>query len=174
MTETLPDLLGDNLDLVFVGLNPAKVSAQKRHYYSHPRNWFWRWLSDSPLVDRVLRPKDDGDLPDRYGIGLTDVLKLVETDSGNVTSTQRQAAVPDFKRRIEAAAPRVVCFNGAAAFKAVFGRKAWRAHSWGRQDVRIVDSEVWVMPMSSGSAAGSHKYAPSVLKNLAAALGRSG
>ena len=168
---TLPDILLPGLDVVFVGLNPAKFSAQQGHYYSGPRNRFWRWLSDSPLVDRELGPDDDGDLPGSYGIGLTDVLKLVETDSANVAPAAHPDAVLDFRRRIAAAAPSAVCFNGAEAFKAVFPGR-WESYAWGPQNVTLGDSEVWVMPMSSGVAAGSHKYAADVLAELAEALSR--
>ena len=173
MTETLPDLLRPGLDLVFVGINPANRSARVGHYYKHLRNEFWRWLSASPLVDRELGPEDDHDLPERYGIGLTDVVKRVETDSTKVCRDEQEKARSEFQQRIVDAAPRVVCFNGAVAFKAVFGQKAWRSRSWGRQNVHLAGAEVWVMPSSSGTASGAHKYAPGVLEELATALSRT-
>ena len=169
--RTLDDLMPPGLDLVFVGINPPEYSAQRQRYYSHPNNRLWRWLSDSTLVDREVGPDDDDGLPERDGIGFTDVVKRVETDSRNVTPAELRAAVPDFKRRIADASPRAVCFNGAKAFEAVFPRQ-WTPGAWGRHDVPLGGATVWVMPSSSGSAGGAHKHAPHVLRDLARALGR--
>ena len=169
--QTLDDLMPPGLDLVFVGINPPEYSAQRRHYYSHPTNRFWRWRSDSTLVDRKVGPADDDVLPERDDIGFTDVVKRVETDSRNVTPAELRAAAPDFKRRIADASPRVVCFNGKKAFEAVFPRK-WTPGAWGRHDVPLAGAMIWVMPSSSGSAGAYHKDAPRVLRDLACALGR--
>ena len=61
--RTLPDLLQPGLRLVFVGINPGELSARRGHYYAHPGNGFWKALSASPLVDRLLCPEDDRILP---------------------------------------------------------------------------------------------------------------
>ena len=153
MTDTLPDLLRPGLDLVFAGLNPAERSASLGHYYAHPNNDFWTMLSASPLVDSEVGPDDDGDLPDRFGIGLTDVVKRVVTDSGEVSKAELRDAVPAFERRIADAAPRAVCFNGAKVFDALYpGARAPR--TWGRQRRDIGGAEIWVMPSTSGSTRG--------------------
>lgn len=169
--EPLPDLLRPGLDLVFVGINSGEQSAQRGHYYSHPNNEFWRWLSASDLVGSTVSPEDDRDLPERFNIGLTNVAKRVEADSTNVSRAELRAAAPDLERRIADNSPRAVCFNGKNAFEAVFPRD-WTPGAWGRQDVRLAGADVWVIPSSSGTARGYHKHAPRVLRDLARALGR--
>ncbi len=152
MTNTtgLPDLLRPGLDLVFVGVAPGKRSAQENHYYSDPRNVFWRMLSDSDLVDGEVGPTDDELLPDRYGIGFT-----------NVTN-------PGFGRIAEFA-PHKVCFNSKEAFDLAFPGK-WRPRQWGCQSVKIAGASVWVMPSTSGLAGGYHQHIPRVLKQMAQEL----
>lgn len=169
--ETLPDLLRPKLDLVFVGINPGERSAERGHYYGHPGNAFWRRLSSSPLVGRAVTCEDDASLL-REGIGFTDVVKRVVTDSTQVTDDELLAAVAGFRERIASASARAVCFTAVRPFEAVYPR-AWRAHGWGRQAVpALAGAEVWVMPSPSGRAAGSHRHIDTVLADLARALGR--
>ena len=172
--RTLPDLLRPGLDLVFVGINPGERSAARGHYYGHPGNAFWRALSASPLVGRALTPEDDARLADEAGIGFTDVVKRVLTDSSGVTAAELAAAAPAFRRRIRAAAPRAVCFTATHPFLALYPG-AWRAHGWGRQPVPPLEgAAVWVMPSPSGRAAAYHGRIAAVLADLAASLGREG
>lgn len=173
MPETLPDLLRPGLDLVFVGINPGERSAQRGHYYGHPGNAFWRSLSESPLVTRAVAPEDDVLLGDEAGIGFTDVVKRVLTDSTGITASEFAAAEADFRHRIRAAAPRAVCFTATRPFLAVYPRM-WQARAWGRQPVPPLEgAEVWVMPSPSGRAAAYHREIAQVLTDLAVSLGRA-
>ncbi len=194
--RTLPDLLRPGLDLVFVGMNPGERSARLRHYYAHPGNAFWPALSASPLatpplaaatsIDAppgggALTPEDDRALPARLGIGFTDLVKRVLTDSAQLSAAELRAAAPALRGRIAYARPRVVCFTSTRAFSALF-RGAWRPRAWGRQPVTLAAGgrggenveavEVWVMPSTSGRAAGHREHVHRVLAELATALGR--
>lgn len=171
LLETLPDLLRPGLDLVIVGINPGERSAERGHYYGHPGNAFWRVLSRSSLVARAVTCEDDASLLEA-GIGFTDVVKRVITDSAQVTDAELRAAVEGFRARIAAASPRAVCFTSTRAFAAVYPG-AWHARAWGRQDVPPLEgASVWVMPSPSGRAAAYHGEIDAVLAALAAHLGR--
>ena len=168
---TLPDLLRPGLDLVFVGINPGERSAERGHYYGHAGNAFWRRLSASPLVGRDVTCEDDAALLD-LGIGFTDVVKRVITDSTQVTRAEFEEAVPGFLERIAVASPRAVCFTAIRPFEAIYPR-AWTSRGWGHQDVPpLAGAEVWVMPSPSGRAAGYHGEIERVLADLARSLGR--
>lgn len=168
---TLPELLRPGLDIVFVGINPGERSAERGHYYGHPGNAFWRRLSASPLVDREVTCEDDASLP-AEGIGFTDVVKRVITDSTQITDAELADARDAFRERIASASPRAVGFTATRPFAAIYPR-AWRAHQWGRQDVPLLEgAEVWVMPSPSGRAAGYHGEIDRVLAGLAESLGR--
>ena len=46
---TLPDLLRDGLEIVFVGINPSVFSAAQGHYFARKINRFWPAFSRSRL-----------------------------------------------------------------------------------------------------------------------------
>ncbi len=173
MTRTLPDLLRPGLDLVFVGINPGERSAAVGHYYGHGGNGFWPALAASGLVDAPVTAADDRVCPERWGIGFTDVVKRVVTDSSLVTTDELRGAAPAFGRRIAYAAPRHVCFTSTRGFDAVFPGTR-RAHGWGRQPVTLEGAQVWLMPSTSGRAVAFRAQVHEVLRALAAALGRDG
>lgn len=167
--RTLPDLLRPGLDLVFVGINPGEESARRGHYYAHPGNGFWPALSASGLVARAVTYEDDRALAEEAGVGFTDVVKRVVTDSTQITDTELRDSLAAFRARIGYARPRVVCFTSARAFDLCFpGVRA--AKAWGRQAATIGDAEVWVMPSTSGLAAGLRPQMRAVLADLAAEL----
>ncbi|MFN8639622.1 MAG: mismatch-specific DNA-glycosylase [Dehalococcoidia bacterium] len=170
--RTLPDLLRPGLALVFVGINPGERSARARHYYAHPGNAFWRELSASGLItEPVLRPLDDRRLLEA-GIGFTDVVKRVVTDSSKVLNAELAAAVPAFRARIGYAAPRAVCFTSTRALEAVVPRTR-AAGTWGRQQATIEGAAVWLIPSTSGRAAAYRNEIGRVLGELALELGRA-
>ncbi len=167
--RTLPDLLRPGLDVVFVGINPGEVSARRGHYYAHPGNGFWKALSASLLVPCDLGPDDDRALPLGHGIGFTDVVKRVVTDSSQVSDAELRAAVPAFRRRVAYARPRAVCFTTTRGFQACFpGVRT--ASEWGRQPATLEGAEVWVMPSTSGRAAAHRVHVHRVLAELAERL----
>lgn len=167
--RTLPDLLRPGLRVVFIGINPSERSAREGHYYAHGGNAFWQALSDSPLTTRTVGPSDDRAMPGEYGIGFTDLVKRVESDSTKISKLEQRTAIPALERRIAYAHPRVACFTAASAFDAVFPHVR-RPHHWGAQGVTLAGAEAWVMPSTSGRAAGSRPHVHAVLAELATAL----
>ena len=169
--RTLPDLLRPGLDLVFAGINPGEHSARVRHYYAHPGNGFWPALSASGLTPGPVDHRDDRSMPGCCGIGFTDVMKRVVTDSSTVSAHELRAAIPAFRRRIAYARPHAVCFTTTRAFEIVCpGVRSPGA--WGRQQTELERAEVWVMPSTSGRAAGWRDEVHRVLAELARRLGR--
>ena len=51
MPDTLPDLLQDTLDVVFVGINPSLYSVAQGHYFARRSNRFWPCFSRSVLSE---------------------------------------------------------------------------------------------------------------------------
>ena len=170
---TLPDLLSPGLDLVFVGINPGERSAALGHYYAHPGNGFWPALSASALVEAAVGPEDDRSLAQAAGIGFTDVVKRVITDSTEVGNDELRASEASFRGRIAGASPRAVCLTSSRAFDVLFP-KVRASGSWGRQPVTLEDASVWVMPSTSGRAVRHRAHVHRVLDELAAYLERGG
>lgn len=142
----LPDYLQPGLDIVFVGINPGERSARIGHYYGNPRNPFWRLLHEARLTPRQLRPEEDHLLP-TLGIGITDIVKRPSRGAGDLAGAEFRRGRPALEAKLFAARPRIVCFNSVTAFVRYFGPSAFRR--FGRQQVTIGDSRVFVMPSTS-------------------------
>jgi len=170
--QTLPDLLGPDLDLVFVGINPGERSAELGHYYAHPGNGFWPALSASPLLAAPAGPEDDRSLAVTARIGFTDVVKRVITDSTEVSNDELRASESAFRSRIAATAPRAVCLTSSRAFDVLFP-KVRSSGAWGRQPVAFEGASIWVMPSTSGRAVRHREHVHRVLAELATFLGRT-
>src|SRR6202051_719814 len=54
-SATLPDLLRDGLDLVFIGINPSLYSVAQGHYFARKTNRFWPAFSRSVLSEPARR-----------------------------------------------------------------------------------------------------------------------
>jgi len=70
--RTIPDVLADQLRVVFVGINPGLYSGAVGHHFARPGNRFWPTLHAAGFTPRRLRPDEDAELP-AYGIGVTNI-----------------------------------------------------------------------------------------------------
>jgi double-stranded uracil-DNA glycosylase len=150
MTEvlTLPDLLQEGLDLVFVGINPGLKSARVGHYYAGPGNLFWRCLHESGLTPVLLRPDQDRRVLD-HGIGITDCVKRASRMASEVRSGEFREAAPALIRKIERYRPRVVCFNGLMGYRATIDPLA----RLGLQPQHLGGAVTFVVPSTSAANA---------------------
>ena len=165
--DKLPDLLRPGLDLVICGAAAGRRSAEVGAYYAGPGNRFWRTLHETGLTPRLLAPEAFRSLPD-FGIGLTD---LAKTASGSDAEIPRSAwDAGGLRRKIEAAGPRILAFNGKNAAQRFIG--AGRV-GYGHRDERIGATEIFVLPSTSGAASGYWDPEPwRELARLVAALRR--
>jgi double-stranded uracil-DNA glycosylase len=138
-SKTLPDLLREGLDLVFVGINPSEFSANAGHYFARPGNRFWPCFSASTLslparlklgVQR-LQPIHDRILPD-CGIGFTDVVKNATPNISTLEDAMLVEGGRLLRDKFDHYRPRVACFQGMTGF-----RPFCRASGlpWGKSDL---------------------------------------
>lgn len=166
----IPDLLGDNLRLVFCGSALGFESAKRKAYYAKPGNKFWPTLHAVGMTPRLFKPAD---YPDLLGlrIGLTDINK---TQFGNDTDLNTlHDDVAGLAAKIERYQPAILAFTAkrpAQVFlKESFGLKGPPAY--GLQDQRIGRTRLFVLPSPSGRAGSFWDIAPwQELKTLADAL----
>jgi TDG/mug DNA glycosylase family protein len=152
----LPDVLEPGLRVVFCGTQAGRVSAQRGAYYAGPGNKFWKTLHEVGLTARRLDPTDFATLP-RYGIGLTDVAKAT---SGPDSALQRaHFDIEGFMSKITAQAPAVVAFNGKRAAQAALACAGERL-AYGLQQGAIAGAAAFVLPSTSGAAAGFWSVEP--------------
>lgn len=157
--ETLPDRLGPQLRLVFVGINPSLYSVRAGHYFARPTSRFWPAFSRSLLSKPVreglgreeLRPEDDVLLP-RFGFGFTDVVKRPTANAAELRPADYQQGVPELLARLKRAQPRALCFHGVTGFRPVlrYGLAIAKPEvSLGPQTVRLGTVRIFVVPNPS-------------------------
>jgi TDG/mug DNA glycosylase family protein len=182
MTEgelpTLPHYLRAGLRIVFVGYNPGIVSAIEGHYYARPGNVFWRQLSASGLVDRVVTCEDDGLLMDEAGIGFTDMCPRPTVRAGELRQDEIRDGAARLHMELLENQPDIACFSGKGIYEH-FGRWALKLsraelskRAYGEQPERIGQTGLWVIPSSSGLASKWHRERWEWMMRLAGAAGR--
>ena len=175
---TLPHYVRPGLRLVFIGFNPGIESARLGHYYAFRRNPFWRHLSECGLVSQPVTFLDDATLMDAEGIGLTDLCALPTVKASELSREQIAEGARNLEIELRAAAPAVACFSGKGAWEGfateVLGlpRSEAATRPFGLQPERIGQTTaIWIIPNSSGLAAGLHGRRVELLRELAAQLG---
>jgi len=157
--QTLPDLLGDGLDVVFVGINPGLYSAALGHYFARRTNRFWPAFSRSVLSRQArlglglpeLGPEHDAALL-AYGFGFTDVVKRPTGNAAQLAPGELAAAAPALLAKLAAYRPLVACFHGLTGYRpfarAVFADDGG-ALALGVQPRMIGASRIFVVPNPS-------------------------
>ncbi|CEP15109.1 hypothetical protein [Parasitella parasitica] len=155
--QGVPDLMADDLSVLFVGINPGLTSAAKGHHYAGPTNHFWPCLSDSGLVDRKVTFLDDADMPALFRLGFTNLTARTTRRQSDLSLTEQKEGIPVLNHKFETLRPRVACFVGKGIFEIYSGRKCrtmglqpkehnvkWLSQNDGGETV------MFVMPSTSG------------------------
>ncbi len=122
MPTGLPPVVDDDTRVLVLGSMPGEMSLRMQQYYAHPRNMFWRIMTELVGLDSDYPSRLEGLLSAR--IGLWDVLHICER-SGSLDSAivRESMEVNDFgKLFAEYPAILRVFFNGAKA-EQVFQRR---------------------------------------------------
>ena len=160
--ETLPDLIADGLDVLFVGINPSIYSAERGHYFARPGNRFWPCFSRSSLSSAAraglsaatLGPEHDRLLL-AYGIGFTDAVKRPTAKASDLAPRELAAGVAHLVEKIERYRPRIAVFHGVTGYRNVHESLAGKAApiALGLQPVRIATTRIFLVPNPSGANA---------------------
>ncbi|KAJ6597016.1 uracil-DNA glycosylase-like protein [Mycena vulgaris] len=115
----LQDHLRQDLDVVELGSSPGKKSAEIGHHFGSPSNHFWWCLHHSGFTNTQLPPQEDFNLPDRFSLGLTNLVDRPTSEQMELSGQEQLAGVPLFLAKIARYRPRIVCFVGLAIAKVV-------------------------------------------------------
>ena len=159
---TLPDLLTESLDVVFVGINPSIYSVERGHYFARPSNRFWPCISRSILTRsarkalsvETLGPEHDGALL-CYGIGFTDLVKRATPKASDLRSSELAAGVEHLLEKVDRYRPRIACFHGVTGYRYVHNMLVGKTIevALGLQDVRLGATRIFLVPNPSGANA---------------------
>ncbi|CAL9696736.1 unnamed protein product [Knipowitschia caucasica] len=154
MSRTLPDVIEEQLDILIIGINPGLLSAYKGHHYPNPGNHFWKCLFLSGFTEKQLHYLDDTSLPQRYGIGFTNMVERTTPGSKDLSSKEIREGGKQLLEKLQKYKPLIAAFNGKGIYeifcKETFGVKA-KNLEFGLQPHKIpeTDTVLFLMPSSS-------------------------
>jgi double-stranded uracil-DNA glycosylase len=155
-TEKLPDMLRENLRLVFVGTAASNRSAADGHYYAHPGNRFWNAIHEVGLTGRRYQPAEFRELLP-LGIGFTDLNKSEAGMDHQLSAGSIDVAA--FRAKIEKFRPDAIAFTSKKAASYFYG-KPTSAIAFGRQPPSQGFCDVFVLTSPSGAASGHWSLQP--------------
>jgi double-stranded uracil-DNA glycosylase len=153
---SLPDLTGDGLRLLIVGINPGLQSAAMQAHFSR-RGRFYKALYLAGITDRVIdasggmHPDDRAHLIMR-GVGIASLVPGATRRADELDARQLRAGAQNLARRVAALRPAVVAMLGITAYRKAFLRAAAVV---GRQPEPLAAAQLWVVPNPSGLNAHS-------------------
>jgi TDG/mug DNA glycosylase family protein len=148
----VPDLLGPDCRLLFVGINPGLWTAATGAHFARRGNRFYPALYRAGIVNRLIDASDgmsdaDRDLLLDRGIGITNLVARASARADELTTDELLEGGRTLIETVTRVRPTVMAVAGITAYRTAFGdRKA----AIGRQDRTIGDTVVWVVPNPSG------------------------
>jgi TDG/mug DNA glycosylase family protein len=144
--RTVLDVLGKDLKVLFVGINPSLRSAEVGHNFARPGNRFYPALHAAGFTPRQLRPDEDGTLP-AYGVGITNFVARPTRAADELSRDELRAGARHLDALVAALQPRLVAVLGLGAYQTAFARPKARM---GRQPETIGGRPAWILPNPSG------------------------
>jgi TDG/mug DNA glycosylase family protein len=148
----VPDLVGDDLRLLFVGINPGLWTAAVQTHFAHPTNRFYPALLAAGIITRPIDPAAGMTAEDRAhftgrGLGLTNVVRRATARADELTTAELRAGGRRLHAFVAEHRPAVVAIAGITAYRAAFGVPGAKA---GRQPGTFAGAALWVVPNPSG------------------------
>lgn len=149
---TVPDLLGDDVRLLFVGINPGLWTAATQTHFARPGNRFYPALLAAGIIERRVDPAagmtpEDRDHLRARGLGITNLAPRATARADELTREELREGGERLVALVSRVRPRVVAVAGVTAYRTAFHEPRART---GRQDRRLADAELWVVPNPSG------------------------
>ena len=148
----VPDLLPDDLLLLFVGINPSLWSAATAASFARPGNRFWPALALAGITGHLVDCKEGMSEDDRRhiegrGIGITNFVARATARADELSTQEIRDGATRLELFVAERRPRVVAIVGLGAYRTGFRRPRATA---GRQAETLAGAELWVLPNPSG------------------------
>ena len=153
---SLPDLVGPDPRLVFVGINPGLWTAAVQTPFARPGNRFYPALQRAGIIERRIDPATGFTDDDRAyllarGLGNTNLVNRATARADELTHAELRAGRARLEAFVAEHRPRVVAVAGVTAYRVAFGEPKARAgeqpHGVGPDGAR---ARLWVVPNPSG------------------------
>ena len=157
--KTVRDVIAPELRVLFCGINPGLYTAAVGHHFARPGNRFWPALYAGGFTQRVLSPFAERELL-KSGYGITNVVQRATVSADMLTKEEIVAGGERLRAKVLRYRPRVLAVLGLGAYRTAFNQPKAMV---GRQEDRIGETVLWVLPNPSGLNAN---YQPADLARL--------
>ncbi|KRC51420.1 MULTISPECIES: mismatch-specific DNA-glycosylase [unclassified Nocardioides] len=154
--DLLPNAPGQQLRLLFVGINPGLWTAATSTHFAHPGNRFYPALLRAGVITEPIDPANGMDEAERdvlrnRGIGISNVVHRATAKAAELSDEELRAGGVQLTDLVARERPRVVAIAGITAYRTAFGLPKAKP---GRQPDTLDDlwsgAELWVVPNPSG------------------------
>lgn len=144
--KSVPDVIGQGLEVLFCGINPGLYSGATGHHFARPGNRFWPALHDGGFTERILSPFEELRLlEDRWGI--TNLVERATATADELSRDELREGARTLERKVKRFRPRWVAVLGLVAYRTAFEDPKAQI---GLSDRVIAGASVWVLPNPSG------------------------
>ncbi|MGB7861435.1 MAG: mismatch-specific DNA-glycosylase [Acidimicrobiia bacterium] len=149
---TVPDLIGDECRLMFVGINPGLWTAATQTHFCHPSNRFYPALRLAGLIDWEVDTMTGMTDQQREafvetGLGITNLVRRATVRASELKPAELKKGGVTLKALVEEREPVVVAVAGVSAYRIAFDE---RHAELGPQSAGIGRAALWVVPNPSG------------------------
>jgi len=150
--QSIPDLVGPGVKLLFVGINPGLWTAATQTPFAHPGNRFYPALVAAGILPELpdfVNGFDDAYRAEflSYGLGITNVVARATVGESELTRAELREGAERLAANVARWRPAVVAIVGVGAYRTGFARPKAQQ---GRQDETLEGAELWVLPNPSG------------------------
>ena len=148
----VPDLIGPDVRLLLVGINPGLWTAATQTHFAHPGNRFYPALRRAGIIDRDMDRTGGMTDEDRAylvarGLGITNLVNRATARASELGTAELQAGSLRLTEFVRTHRPRVVAVAGITAYRTAFNRPLARG---GEQPESLAGARLWVVPNPSG------------------------
>jgi TDG/mug DNA glycosylase family protein len=149
---TVPDLVGPDLRLLFVGINPGLWTAATQTHFAHPGNRFYPALLAAGIIERPIdrgvgmTPADRTHLLER-GVGITNIVHRATAKASELSAVELREGGEQLRLFVRGHRPAVVAIAGITAYRTAFGVP--RA-TMGEQPGLFEGARLYAVPNPSG------------------------
>jgi TDG/mug DNA glycosylase family protein len=140
----VPDVLAPDLRIVFIGINPGRVSAEAAAHFANPRNDFWRLLHAAQLTSRLYTPQEQFSLLEE-GVGVTNAAYRTTPSSSDLRRDDFTGSAERLEGIARELRPRWLAFVGKEAYRGAFGTRP----ELGLQERTLGETKLFVLPSTS-------------------------
>lgn len=144
--KTVRDVIAPDLRVLFSGINPGLYTAAVGHHFARPGNRFWKALHDAEFTERLLSPFEEHELL-KSGYGVTNIVARATATADLLTKEEIIQGGKRLRTKVRRYRPQILAILGLGAYRFAFNQPRVLP---GRQEFKIADTIVWVLPNPSG------------------------